>query len=258
MTGLNRIRELGVQRLLAVLALIGAIGAAYGAYSILTWPGIAYYTICIAALLFVRDPKVTYLLWFAVVFHAVVTVAYPLWLWHTQQIIPCIYCFAAFCFALIAAMIMYRLPVAVLPVLLMAGMLYAWPYAFALEPKATANPISDEVQQTVSPVEPEPATDVKTAGNQNDQTGSAEPGKATATTALPNNSPTVSESPQVNTPQPGNTTPPQNTTQPENPIPDGTTGDDTPPGNEPSTQQGSDNEDPGTGSNTGDDKPQSG
>lgn len=262
MTILERIKELGVRRLLAIVALTGAIGAAYGASSILTWPGIAYYTLCIAALLFIKDRRVVYLLWFAVLFHAVITVGYSLWLWQTQQIIPCIYCFSAFCFALIAAVVMYRLPVAVLPVLLMAGMLYAWPYAFALEPKATASPGNTEVQQVVSPAETEQATTGNTAGSQNDNTGPVETGKVQTTTPTSSSRPVVSESPQVTQPdsgtQTGNTTQPDNTTPPENTPPDGSAGEDNPQGNDPSTQPGTGSENPGSGSNPEDDKPKSG
>lgn len=270
---LNKIKELGAQRLLAIVALLGAIGAAYGAYSTLTWPGIAYYTFCIAALLFIKDRRVIYLLWFAVGFHAVVTVGYSLWLWQTQQIIPCIYCFSATGFALIAALVMYRLPVAILPVLLLAGMLYAWPYAFAVEPKATASPNNAEVQPAISPAELKPATTENTAGKQNNNDVTDETGKDQPTASGSNTLPAVSESPQGtqpgnvtqpgntgqpgNTTQPDNTTPPDNTTQPGNTTPEG--GEvNNPPGNEQPGTQPDTGENPGTSANPEDDKPKSG
>ncbi|KGP75946.1 hypothetical protein JT05_07670 [Desulfosporosinus sp. Tol-M] len=126
---INKAKTIGYRRLFAIVSLIGAIYAAYGASSTLTWPGITWYIICIAALLLVKDPRFVILLWFAVATHIILS-GYQLWLWQTQQITPCIYCSSAALCVLIATTVLYRPLLSALLVLFMIGMLCAWPFIF--------------------------------------------------------------------------------------------------------------------------------
>lgn len=117
------------RKFLTLIALAGAAASANGAGNYLAYAGTMYYAICAMAILFNFHRAAT-LLWAAVGAHAVL-VGYALWSWQTAQIVPCIYCFGAAGFALLAATIYTRLAAAVLPLLLIAGAWYAWPSIFA-------------------------------------------------------------------------------------------------------------------------------
>ncbi len=117
------------RKFLALLALAGAAASANGAGNYLAYAGTTYYAICAMAIL-LNFRRASLLLWAAVGAHAVL-VGYALWGWQTAQIVPCIYCFGAAGFALLAATIYTRLAAAVLPLLLIAGVWYAWPSTFA-------------------------------------------------------------------------------------------------------------------------------
>jgi len=150
------------QRVLAILALGGAIYNAYGAWSTLTWPGIAWYSLCILALIFVRDPRVVFLLWFAVAAHILFS-GYQLWRWQALQVRPCIYCFAAAWCALTAALVMYRPMLATIPPLLLAGMIYAWSDIFPPKQRAQAAPaviVETPVDSAAETAPAEPAVNV--------------------------------------------------------------------------------------------------
>lgn len=116
---------------LAVLALSGAIVSAQYVGNTLAWAGIIYYLVCIAAIIF-KHPWAKNITWGAVGFH-VVLVSYSLWNWFTQEVPPCPYCFISAGLVLFAATALQRMPLAVLPVLLITTVWFSWPYAFAME-----------------------------------------------------------------------------------------------------------------------------
>jgi hypothetical protein len=136
------------RKFLALIALAGAAASANGAGNYLSYAGTIYYAICAMAILFNYRSAAT-LLWAAVGAHAVL-VGYALWSWQTAQIVPCIYCFGAAGFALLAATIYTRLVAAVLPLLLIAGVWYAWPSIFADkgQPGVTQQPGIEAQYQT--------------------------------------------------------------------------------------------------------------
>jgi hypothetical protein len=117
------------RKILALIALTGASVMAYNAGNYLSKAGVVYYTICALALL-LNYRRAALLLWAAVGAHAVL-VGYALWGWQSAQVVPCIYCFGAAGFALLAATVYARPVAAVLPALLIACLGYAWPYVFA-------------------------------------------------------------------------------------------------------------------------------
>ena len=117
------------RKFLALIALAGAAACANAAGNYLAYIGTVYYAVCAMAIL-LNFRNTALLLWAAVGAHAVL-VGYALWGWQAAQIVPCIYCFGAAGFALLAATIYTRLAAAVLPLLLIAGVWYAWPSVFA-------------------------------------------------------------------------------------------------------------------------------
>ncbi|OPX86286.1 MAG: hypothetical protein A4E53_03196 [Pelotomaculum sp. PtaB.Bin104] len=153
---------------LAVLALSGAIVSAQYVGNTLAWAGIIYYLVCIAAIVF-KHPWAKRITWGAVGFH-VVLISYSLWNWFTQEIPPCPYCFIAAGLVLFAATALQRVPMAVLPVLLITTVWFSWPYAFAGDQYVT-NPIE---QTTIT-------TDIPADGTV--QTGSSEPADGNAGTS---------------------------------------------------------------------------
>ncbi|MDD3652981.1 MAG: hypothetical protein PHO01_02165 [Desulfotomaculaceae bacterium] len=189
----NRPKDITIQRLLAVLVLAGAIYAAYNASGILTWLGVAYYIFCIAALLLFKHPRVRLLLWFAVFAHTLL-VGYSLWEWKTEQVIPCLYCFSAAFLALIAAILLYRLPVAIVPVIFFAGMLYAWPYAFAVGPGNLVEPAASNIEESLSTVE-------NTAINPSGESAEAKQAPGQVSASATNTSNTVPSLPKASSPK---------------------------------------------------------
>ncbi|MGI6678437.1 MAG: hypothetical protein ACOX2Q_05055 [Dehalobacterium sp.] len=146
------------KRLLVIVALIGAVIAAYGRGNALSFLGIAFYLLC-AAVMLTKHKLTSYLLWFAVLFHAGLTV-YSLWLWQTTGVIPCHYCMWAAGFALIAAVAWWRPPVVVLPLLLMLLGWYNWEpffYGAYLEEFQTKETIQN-LESEQSPTKEEPAS----------------------------------------------------------------------------------------------------
>jgi len=141
------VKGFDLRKILALIALAAAATSAYNAVGYLVYGGITYYTICAIALL-LNLRKANLLLWGAVGVHAVL-VGYSLWGWQTAQIIPCIYCFGAAGFALLAATVYTRLPVAILPALLIAGVWFAWPHLFYLDNQAgaTGQPVVENQYQ---------------------------------------------------------------------------------------------------------------
>lgn len=150
------------RKFLTLIALAGAAASANGAGNYLAYAGTIYYVICAMAILF-NFHRTSALLWAAVGAHAVL-VGYALWSWQTAQTVPCIYCFGAAGFALLAATIYTRLAAAVLPLLLIAGTWYAWPSIFADkgQPGITQQPgIEAQYQTPVQKDDNQPAV-VKT------------------------------------------------------------------------------------------------
>jgi hypothetical protein len=150
------------RKFLTLIALAGAAASANGAGNYLAYAGTIYYAICAMAIL-LNFRRAAVLLWAAVGAHAAL-VGYALWSWQTAQIVPCIYCFGAAGFALLAATIYTRLAAAVLPLLLIAGAWYAWPSIFADkgQPGITQQPgIEAQYQTPVQQDDNQPAV-VKT------------------------------------------------------------------------------------------------
>jgi hypothetical protein len=119
-----------IRKIIALIALTGASFMAYNAGNYLSKAGVVYYTICALALL-LNYRRAALLLWAAVGAHAVL-VGYALWGWQAAQAVPCIYCFGAAGFALLAATVYVRPVAAVLPVLLIACVWYVWPFLFSV------------------------------------------------------------------------------------------------------------------------------
>ena len=117
------------QNFLILLCLAGAIYSAYNVGNSLSWAGILYYTLCILAVL-KNNRRVLHLLWAAVGIHAVL-ISYSLWQWSHLQVVPCHYCFAAAGLLLTAAVTRIKLPAVILPLILMVGVGFAWPWIFA-------------------------------------------------------------------------------------------------------------------------------
>jgi hypothetical protein len=165
------------RKILALIALTGASFMAYNAGNYLSKAGVVYYTICALALL-LNYRRAALLLWAAVGAHTVL-VGYALWGWQAAQVVPCIYCFGAAGFALLAATVYVRLVAAVLPVLLITCFGYAWPYVFA-----------DNEQPGVNR-QPGPEAQYQTSGQQpENQSPEVKPGAdaikgTTASTAQP-------------------------------------------------------------------------
>lgn len=113
------------QKLLAAFFLASASVSAYNVGDFLSWMGISYYLLCIIAIL--KDHrKARIMAWAAVAAHAVLT-GYSLREWHYAGIEPCPYCFAAAGLTLCAAAALTRLQTALVPVILMLLVVYAWP-----------------------------------------------------------------------------------------------------------------------------------
>ncbi len=173
------VKGFNLRKILALIALAAAATSAYNAVGYLVYGGISYYSICAIAILF-NHRRANLLLWGAVGVHAVL-VGYSLWWWQTDQIIPCIYCFGAAGFALLAATVYTRLPVAILPALLIAGVWFAWPRLFYLDNQAgaTGQPVVENQYQTENQTgvtdKPDPGGDnsVVTQPASAEKTGSA-------------------------------------------------------------------------------------
>lgn len=129
-----------------ILLLAGAIVSANYVGDLLAWTGILYYLICIAAIL-MNYRKAYMMLWAAVGVH-VVLVGQSLWNWYYMDIEPCPYCFAAAGLILVAATAFTRMSVAVLPLILMFAVGYAWPWLFA--PKIPIIQYAPQIQETLS------------------------------------------------------------------------------------------------------------
>lgn len=117
-----------VQKALVLLALTGAMMMAFMAHSSLTYIGILYYLICLVVVLKSDCRTIpNQLLWAAVGLHLIL-ICYLLWIWKTIGIFPCFFCIAAAGFALIAATAFSKLPLSVIPMVLLAMLWYNWPY----------------------------------------------------------------------------------------------------------------------------------
>lgn len=214
--GTKENRYWDARKILALLALAAAIAAARGAGNYLAYAGVSYYLVCIAAIL-LRFRWAGCLLWFAVGVHVLLT-GWSFWEWHSELIIPCRYCLWAAGFVLLAATAFYRLPAAVLPVLLMVGASAAWPYAFG--EKALEKYYSPAGKTTVQPVsapgnnEPGENEETSLSGESPGENLPAEPGDAAAENPAPaKTSPAVKPAPTVTPPpQPEPGTPGQNET----------------------------------------------
>lgn len=130
------------RKILALIALAGASIMAYRAGNYLSYVGITYYVVCAAAII-LNYRRSAFLLWAAVVAH-VVLVGYGLWNWQSDNVVPCIYCFGAAGFALLAATVYTRLAAALAPVFLIAITWYTWPYLFT--DKGQAGVIQQQTQ----------------------------------------------------------------------------------------------------------------
>ncbi len=228
--GSKESRYWDVRKIFALLALVAAIVAARGAGNYLAYAGVSYYLVCMLAIL-LRFRWAPYLLWFAVGVHVFLT-GWSLWSWHTELIIPCHYCLWAAGFVLLAATAFYRLPAAVLPVLLMVGVWAAWPYAFGDKVLDEINPPAGETIQPVSaPGDNQPGEkdDTLQAGESPEGGLPAEPEDSAAVNPAPAKaSPAIKPAAAVSQPpQPG----------PEKPVQNGATVQPPDAGPEPSQEQ---------------------
>jgi hypothetical protein len=204
------------RKFLALIALAGAAASAYGAGNYLAYTGTVYYATCAMAIL-LDFRRAALMLWAAVGAHTVL-VGYALWGWQTAQVTPCIYCFGAAGFALLAATIYTRLAAAVLPLLLIAGVWYAWPSIFADQGQSGVNQqpgVEAQYQTSVQQPENQPAvvnpdsaagtgTNVPAAQTGGDSIQSKTPQEQTAATAPAS---VNTGTPQGNTPDPNVSTP---------------------------------------------------
>lgn len=137
------------KRVFVLLALAGAIVAAYFKGNALAYLGIFYYSICAVAVL-LNYHRTNILLWGAVAVHCVL-VSYILWDWTFSSIVPCRYCMTAAGFALLAAVTWQKKSLAFLPVLLMLVVWYWWPTIFYHTPRQHYNEIvNNAVEQPLS------------------------------------------------------------------------------------------------------------
>jgi hypothetical protein len=147
MSELMASKSFNLRKILTLIALAAAATTAYGAVNYIAYGGITYYTICAIAILF-NYRRASLMLWAAVGVHAVL-VSYALWSWQTAGAHPCPYCFGAAGFALLAATIFTRLPAAILPVILITGVWFAWPHVFVKSHAgASQQPVSETQSQT--------------------------------------------------------------------------------------------------------------
>jgi hypothetical protein len=207
------VKGFNIRKILALIALAVAATSAYNAVGYLVYGGITYYTICAIAILF-NYRRANLMLWAAVGVHALL-VGYSLWGWQTAQIIPCIYCFGAAGFALLAATVYTRLPVAILPALLIAGVWFAWPHLFYLDNQAGASgqPVVENQYQTENQtgvtVKPDPSGDNNVGAQpaSAEKTGSAGEANTGSQVAKDGNNTVETTPAAVTTPAAGNTNP---------------------------------------------------
>jgi len=133
------IKTLLDKRIIVLLALVGAIVAAYYKGNALAYLGILYYSICAVAVVF-NYSRTGLLLWTAVAVHFVL-ISYMFWNWTFSSIVPCRYCMAAAGFALLAATVWHKKNLAVLPAVLMVVIWYWWPTIFYHTPRQVYNEI---------------------------------------------------------------------------------------------------------------------
>ncbi|MFX4262412.1 hypothetical protein ACOBQJ_09425 [Pelotomaculum propionicicum] len=157
MSDTESMKKVDIRKILALIALAGASVMAYGAGNYLSYTGVTYYAICAAAVI-LNFNRAVLLLWAAVGVHAVL-VGYGLWNWQSANIVPCIYCFGAAGFALLAASAYTRLAAAAAPVFLIAVTWYAWPYLFTDNGQAGV-PQQTQTQTTEQQPENKPTADV--------------------------------------------------------------------------------------------------
>ncbi|NPV89515.1 MAG: hypothetical protein HPY50_01910 [Firmicutes bacterium] len=188
------IKTLSIQRSLAILALVGAIIASYNAGNILAYTGIAYYILCIVALL-MNYTRANLLLWAAVGVHVGLT-SYAFWRWQALGIIPCHFCLMAAGFALAAAVVYYRPKLAVLPLALMLVVGYTWPYIFAVE----NNQDSRLGNQAVESIDSVKSNDQKTEVNPQEITDNNSDKEVTPTNKQPKE-PSKTDTPKKNQPE---------------------------------------------------------
>ncbi|NPV92710.1 MAG: hypothetical protein HPY50_18230 [Firmicutes bacterium] len=173
-------------KIIVVAALLAAARSAYGSGDLLAYMGIAYYLVCITALV-VDHPRTGWLLLFAVAVHAVLT-SYAVWRWQALGIIPCHFCLLAAGFALLAAVIYHRPRLAALPLALMVAVWWAWPLVFvdrsapspppAIESTGDQQPGLQQTEQRSAETGPESKTIAEPEKTVNKSTAGKKPVKA--------------------------------------------------------------------------------
>lgn len=136
-------------RIIAILAVVGAITAAYYKGDLLACLGISYYLLCIAALV-LKHPRAGLLLLGAVGVH-VTLVIYSLLRWQVFNITPCHFCFLAAGCALVAAVVYYRPRFAVFPVTVIIAGFYLWPGIFWTNQVQVSAPVVVEAADVNEP-----------------------------------------------------------------------------------------------------------
>lgn len=160
-------KSFNLRKILALIALAAAAITAYGAVNYIAYGGITYYTICAIAILF-NYRRASLMLWAAVGVHAVL-VSYALLSWQTAGAHLCPYCFGAAGFALLAATVFTRLPAAILPVILITGVWFAWPHVFVKSHAGASQQPVSETQSQTSGTQPasQPVAVVNTGSGEN-------------------------------------------------------------------------------------------
>lgn len=184
------------RRILVLIALAAAAYAAAGRGNTLAYIGMVYYFLCAIAV-FRNDPRAAYLLWAAVAVHLALVV-YSVWKWQIMSVIPCHFCMAAAGFALLAATAWSSMRLAILPAILMVGVWFAWPLAFAIEPLPVLDQTGSQIQ--IQSAEKNPP-DASLIGEDNPQTEiQVDPEKEEASPTVKTEAKTTTEADQTASP----------------------------------------------------------
>lgn len=203
------------QNTIILLCLAGAVYSAYNVGNPLSWAGIVYYALCAFAVLR-RDSRALPMLLVAVGIHAGL-ISYSLWQWKELKTIPCHYCFAAAGFVLAAAVTRMKLPAVILPLMVMVGVGFAWPWIFAVQqvpPNAQPTAVQTKIPvQKNSGVTVDSSESSQSMGSNKAKTSPAKNHELSKKTNLPQTSTPV----QNNTPDqaPETNAPTENAIEPE-------------------------------------------
>lgn len=142
MSNLSGSQSLVIKILVMTLLLVSS-ASAYYVGDLLSWTGIAYYSICAVAI-FKDYHKAHIMLWAAVGVHSIL-VGYSMLNWFQEGIEPCPYCFTSAGCILIAATVRTKPAAVVLPAVLVFSVAYSWTWLFA--PKISSVHYTPPVQQ---------------------------------------------------------------------------------------------------------------